>query len=137
MEFKLLCDAQSIDLAKSGTIWGNIWVEISGRSFPESNWNDIPVAFLSELLDAVEFVRDTKGKRRRVRFFDGPYWIDLVGLSDATLSISANGHGAGQEVTVSVHDVAQSLATVRTELLHACLKRGWGDHMDVRRLQAQ
>ncbi|MFI8235440.1 hypothetical protein ACIGDI_42330 [Streptomyces sp. NPDC085900] len=136
MEFELFCDVESLDLARSGSIWGNVWIDISGCPFPESNWNDMPVAFIVELIDAVSFVRQAEGRRRRVRFFDGPFWIDLVGRGDGAVNVSANAHGADKKVTVSVHDMARSLTAVRTELVRACLERGWGEQMDVRRLQA-
>lgn len=137
MELELFCDVRSLDLARSGSIWGNVWINIAGYPFPESNWNDMPVAFLVELLDAVAFVRHAEGRRRRVRFFDGPFWIDLVGRGDGAVSVSANAHGADKEATVSAHDMAQSLAAIRIELVRACLERGWGEQMDVRRLQAK
>ena len=137
MEFELFCDVESLDLARSGSIWGGVWIGISGCHFPESNWNDMPVAFLVELIDAVDFVRQAEGRCRRVRFFDGPFWIDLVGLGDGAVNVSANGHCAGKKATVSAHDMARSLAEVRIELVRACLERGWGDQMDVRRLRAQ
>ncbi|MGO4461971.1 hypothetical protein AB4039_32460 [Streptomyces sp. M-16] len=137
MEFEVLCDVESLNLARSGSIWGNVWVDISGFSFPEPNWNDMPVAFIMELLDAVDFVRRAEGRRRRVRFFDGPFWIDLAGRGDGAVSVSANAHGACKEATVSARDMARSLAAVRIALVRACLARGWGEQMDVRRLQAQ
>lgn len=137
MEFELFCDVESLDLAGSGSIWGNVWINISGCSFPERNWNDIPVALLAELLDAVSFVRHAEGRHRRVRFFDGPFWIDLVGRSDGAVTVSANAHGADNQATVSGHDMARSLAEVRIDLVHACLERGWGEQMDVQRLRAQ
>lgn len=137
MEFELFCDLESLDLARSGSIWGDVWIGISGFHFPESNWNDMPVAFLVELIGAVSFVHQAEGRRRRVRFFDGPFWIDLAGLGDGAVNVSANAHGADKKATVSAHDMARSLTAVRIELVRACLERGWGDQMDVRRLQAQ
>ncbi|WP_146075692.1 hypothetical protein [Streptomyces sp. Ru62] len=135
MEFELFCDLESLDLARSGSIWGDVWIEISGSPFPEANWNDMPVAFLAELIDALAFARQAAGRSTRVRFFDGPFWIDLVGRGDDSVSVSANSHGAGEEATVSAQDMARSLAAVREKLVRACLERGWGEQMDVRRLQ--
>ncbi|MFK4148206.1 hypothetical protein [Streptomyces sp. NPDC004065] len=137
MEFELFCDVESLDLARSGSIWGDVWIEISGYPFPEANWNDMPVAFLLELLDAVSFVRHAKGRRRTVRFFDGPFWIDLVGRGDDAVSVSANAHGTGVGATISAQDMTRSLRAVRTRLIRACLARGWGEQMDVRRLRTQ
>ncbi|GAA2109640.1 hypothetical protein [Streptomyces synnematoformans] len=137
MDFQLFCDLESLDLARSGSIWGNVWIDISGCPFPESNWNDMPVAFLMEFLDSVSFVRQAEGRRRRVRFFDGPFWVDLVGQGDGVVKISANAHGAERRTTVSAHEIAEALEAVRIDLVRVCLERGWGEQMDVRRLQAQ
>ncbi|MDX2290901.1 MULTISPECIES: hypothetical protein [Streptomyces] len=140
MEFKLVCDTESLDLARSGSVWGNIWVEISGLAFPEPHWNDMPVAFLAELLDAVAHVRSGDGDRRRVRFFDGPFWLDLVGRENGgtlEVTVNASGTSGARVVAVDAQEAARSLAAVRDELVRACLQRGWGDQMDVRRLQAR
>ncbi|MCP9206559.1 hypothetical protein [Streptomyces cucumeris] len=137
MDFELFCDVESLDLARSGSIWGNVWIDVAGCPFPESNWNDMPVAFLAELLDAFAFVRHAEGGRRRVRFFDGPFWIDLVGQGGGAVSVSLNAHGAGKQATVSARDMARSLGAVRMDLVRVCLEHGWGEQMDVRRLQAQ
>ncbi|MFD7787116.1 hypothetical protein ACFV4Q_29090 [Streptomyces nojiriensis] len=137
MEFEVHCSTESLDVAKSGAIWGNIWLTISGVPFPEENWNDMPAAFLVELFDAFSYARQAEGRRRRVRFFDGPFWIDLIGRSDGTVSVSANAHDTPKEATVSAHEMAQLLTRVRAELLRACIERGWKDQMDVRRLQVQ
>lgn len=135
MEFELHCDVSSLDLARSGAIWGNIWVDFAGYSFPEEGWNDMPVAFLVELFDAVSSAGRGKGVRQRVRFFDGPFWLDLTGQDGELITIAANAHGSDHASTVSVSDVSRSLAAVCGELVRVCLERGWGEQMDVRRLQ--
>ncbi|MCB5170353.1 hypothetical protein LG634_36870 [Streptomyces bambusae] len=132
MGFGVFCEARSLELARSGAIWGDVWVDVGGVAVPEAGWNDMPVVFLAELLDAVAEVSRGEGRRRRVRFFDGPFWIDLTGTGDGRVTVSAHGHVA---VTVDARDLGQSLAAACAELLHACRARGWEDHPDVRRLQ--
>ncbi|WP_143041451.1 hypothetical protein [Streptomyces indicus] len=135
MEFELRCDVSSLDLAKSGAIWGNVWVDFSGYPFPEEGWNDMPAAFLVELFDAVSSAGRSKDLRRRVRFFDGPFWIDLTSRNGGLITIAANAHGSNHEVTVSGSDVLRSVTAVCRELVRGCQERGWGEQMDVRRLQ--
>ncbi|MFI6156714.1 hypothetical protein ACIBCA_29000 [Kitasatospora sp. NPDC051170] len=136
MSFEVFCDIETLDLARSGSIWGDVWINIDGFDFPESNWNDMPLAFLVELLDAIADVRRREGDRR-VRFFDGPFWVDLSGQGDGTVSISTNAPGGDKQVTVSARDISRSLEAIRVNVVRACLGRGWGEHLDVRRLQAQ
>ncbi|WP_128559257.1 hypothetical protein [Streptomyces triticagri] len=127
----------SLDQARSGAIWGDIWVRISGYAFPESHWNDMAVALLVELLDAVDSLAQDAERRIRVRFFDGPFHIDLAGLGGGVLHASASIDGTERQGTVDLGELRQSLKRLGAELAATCVERGWGEEMDVRRLQAK
>src|ERR1044072_8748135 len=135
MRFVLRCDTASLEMARSGAIWGSVWVEVDGDPFPETEWNDMPVAFIGELFDAVEYVRSLAGRSRRVRFFDGPFWVDVVSRPDNEIAISVNSRGASPEVVVAADGLIRSMMIVTRAFMEACRDRGWGDHGDVRRLR--
>ncbi|WP_162929152.1 hypothetical protein [Streptomyces sp. YIM 130001] len=127
----------SLDRARSGAIWGDIWVDMSGYAYPESHWNDMAVALLVELLDAVESLDGASDKQARVRFFDGPFWIDLAGRGDGALHLSVRIDGVERQEAVDLGELRESLKRVGGELATACVGRGWGDEQEVRRLQAK
>ncbi len=135
MDFELRCDTASLEPAGSGAIWGGVWVEIADVPFPERNWNDLPVAFVAELIEAAGYVRAKPGRRRRVSFFDGPFWLDLTALEDGSISVTANAHGAGSTAVLGADEFVPSLAPACDALLQACRERGWDDHPDVQRLR--
>jgi hypothetical protein len=135
MGVELHCDVASLELARSGAIWGDIWIEIDGDPFPEANWNDMPVAFLAELFDAVDYVRSAVGRSRRVRFFDGPFWINLAGRSGSKITISVNSYSVNPEIAIMADELNHSMTLVSSALMEACQNLGWGDQADVRRLR--
>jgi hypothetical protein len=134
MGFGLRCEPESLELARSGAIWGNIWVESCGDSFPEARWNDLPVAFLVELIESIAALGSSIGVRRRVRFFDGPFWIDMEHGEQELISISVNRGGVAVEV--GIEGLAHSVRGVAREILGVCRKRGWAELDDVRRLES-
>ncbi|KUN98912.1 hypothetical protein [Streptomyces caeruleatus] len=136
MSFEVRFDAGSLEQARSGAIWGGVWVELSGVAFPESGWNDMPVAFVVEFLDAVQDVRAASGRRRTVRFFDGPYWVDLTNRDGESIELSVNAAVPGGTAVASAEELLRSLNAVGDALLEACRAHGWGDQPDFRRLQA-
>lgn len=135
MAFSLRCDAQSLELTRAGTIWGNIWLQSGGESFPETRWNDIAVAFVCEFSSAVMCVSDGQASSARVRFYDGPYWVELrtdtAGMISLTLGESSTTHATWEE---STQEVVMSTLRGAEVLLDACHGRGWADQTDVIRL---
>ncbi|MER7754511.1 hypothetical protein [Kitasatospora sp. NPDC097643] len=126
--FDVRWDAESLECAGAGAIWGGVWVETEGEAFPERGWHDLPVAFVAELLDAFAEVGAGPGRRRRVRFFDGPFWVDLAGVDGGGVAVTAGSRTA--------EAAAPALTGAADALLLACQGRGWGEHSDVRRLRA-
>ncbi len=135
MELQLRCDTASLEPAGSGVIWGGVWVELAGVPFPERNWNDLPVAFVAELIEAAGDARAKPGRRRRVSFFDGPFWLNLTALEDGSVSVTANAHGSGRTVVLAADEFVRSLTPACDALLRSCRERGWDDHPDVQRLR--
>ena len=135
MKFDLHYDASSLEKARSGAIWGSIWVDMHGRPFPEAHWNDLPVAFLAELSSAVAQAGNSDGHARRVRFFDGPFWIDLTGQKGDEIKLSVNSGRDIPDVVISAAELTRILTRVGRALSEACQARGWGDHADVQRLR--
>lgn len=128
-------DVMSLDVAESGAIWGGVWWTIGGDDFPEVKWNDLAVAVSTETLVAV---RDVNGgaDRRRVRFFDGPFWIEFVRDKGGSFLFATS---AGSTVDCDAPMFAELVRQVRGacgELLDECRYRGRTEDHDVRRLAA-
>jgi len=135
---RIRCVEDSLSMSVSGSIWGSVWVEISDRVFPEWCWNDMVVALMCEFRQLAEDLRSPPVPRRRVRFFDGPVWVDIAPGSHRGIRVTLGGAGV---TGFSVDNVAEEefISAVRLaseELLRALENRGWMDEVDVRRLRA-
>lgn len=132
---EIVSEGDSLEVAKSGAIWGSVWFELIGEAFPEAHWNDLVVAVMVEVLIAVRVLKSAAG-RRRVGFFDGPYWIEFERTDSGDVMISTS---AGLAVSGGLGDFARVVRQVEeaaSDLVAACLCHGFSDQSDVRRLKA-
>lgn len=129
------CDVTSFEMSNSGAIWGGVWISGKEQDFPEHGWNDLVVAFLVELHRAVDQIRRAGG-HVRVRFFDGPYWLDLKAEQGGLLSIEAAGEkaGVGFNNTLDFRDFEHHLIDETILVLRECKIRGWSEQSDVQLL---
>ncbi|WP_145926790.1 hypothetical protein [Amycolatopsis orientalis] len=137
MRFRILQDFATLELnEKSKTIWGSIWVELGGRSFPEVQWSDMSVAFLVDLLLVANEVDEGSVNLYRVRFFDGPYWVTIGGARENAIEVHANDPDEQGAATITKSEFVATVRRAATSLLEACQERGWSEYSDVRRLAA-
>ncbi|MFB7931651.1 hypothetical protein ACFC4C_21365 [Streptomyces sp. NPDC056039] len=137
MEFSLRFDLESLEISHSGSIWGGVWIESADVRFPEYGWNDMAVAFTCELLSALKAAREGGTPTRRIRFYDGPFWL-IVGSSAATgLTVKMESPGSSRTMqAIPTSEAVEAALQSASGLLDACLARHWGDNPDVRRLSA-
>ncbi|MGC0400991.1 hypothetical protein RKD27_003635 [Streptomyces sp. SAI-126] len=125
-------DVDSFEKAASGAIWGNVWHEFCGWSFPHRGWNDMVVPYLTALAQGVQDASD--GRPAQVMFFDGPFWIKIHGTGSA-LQLEPGGEGIDDLSFVTDRESLSSAALDAGRLvLVVCESRGWEDD-DVRRLR--
>jgi hypothetical protein len=135
MPVALRIDGDSLEVSASEAVWGGVWLEIEGHAFPEPKWNDLVLAFVTELLEGLRGAARRQHDKRRVRFFDGPYWVDLQRDATGVVTIgTTDGHSASCDSTEMARLVAEVEDTAR-RLVELCRQRGWSDLHDVRRLQ--
>jgi hypothetical protein len=135
MEFRLRCDHESLDLGRSGTIWGGVWIELRGEAFPEPGWNDMAVAFTSDLVDALASYVRGRESSFRIRFYDGPFWVGLDPSEPGEVLVSRGESDKGKaQVRLSDEAIVQGVRSTASALLDACGTRQWGDNPDVVRL---
>lgn len=134
MRFALCCDAESLDISGSGTIWGGVWIEAGAEAFPQSGWNDMAVAFAAELGTALIGVRESGPSSKSVRFYDGPFRVTVEGSMAGQLVLTLEGSGKNMAMTLPAVQVVNSFISTTSGLLRACQVRGWGGNPDVIRL---
>lgn len=131
--FAVRIDTPSLEISASGAIWGGVWVEIDGRPFPETRWNDMSVAFIAAFLDVVRSL--SVAGSREVRFMDGPFGLSVRDEGEGKLSIMATEVGGnGPSTRADKTTLLANLQGVAETLLAACTNRGWSTNPDVRHL---
>lgn len=134
MKVEVRCNLSSLGASASGAIWGQIWLECDGHGFPEKEWHDMPIALTYELLSVAR--REESGSAlQRVRFFDGPFWVDL-GFAEDQYMVIAESQREGVELRccTSREEFAESIRALALDLVDQCRLMGWEDQVDVRRL---
>jgi hypothetical protein len=131
LELKLNLD--SLRMSQKGSITGEIWLELGGKSFPEQHWSDFPTAVTAALLGAALHLKDTTDAgREEVWFLDGPYYAVLEQTQALTWLVSLQNLDGFVYVKSSV-DGAASFASIRTAaaaLVSECAARSW-QHPDI------
>jgi hypothetical protein len=74
--------------------------------------------------------------RRRVRFFDGPYWIDFVRETGEACSIVTSTGSSVTGDTTTFARLVRQVESVCRQLLSDCTHAGQDGNDDVRRLTA-
>ncbi|MER6666192.1 hypothetical protein ABT256_16755 [Amycolatopsis japonica] len=137
MSFHIQQDFANLELnERAKTIWGSVWVELNGKPFPEAGWNDMPAAFIVELLSVANDFRKGATNTRQVRFFDGPYELTIGETQEKSIEIRAKNHDEQGATTVAGSNFAAIVRSAATSLLEACQARSWSENSDVRRLAA-
>ena len=132
--FALCCDADSLEISNSGTIWGGVWIEVGGEEFPQAGWNDMPVAFTVELGIALTHVGESDSSIH-VRFYDGPFWVMVGGSVTGQLVLTLGGPREKKVMTLPAVEAVESFVSTASGLLDECHARGWGGNRDVVRLE--
>ncbi|MFI9380777.1 hypothetical protein [Kutzneria sp. NPDC052558] len=126
-------DVESLSASRSGAIWGDVWFTMNGDPFPERGWNDLVIALLVEFQAALGVV-DGGDSVRRVRFFDGPYWVEFESLGQGGVKISTNTGLVASCGKVEVEGLVRRLGELGRELVDACAAKGFEGSDDVKRL---
>jgi hypothetical protein len=113
---------------------GPVWVECGDVSFPEFRWEDMPLAFLLQFMGSLSLLNSADNRSSRVRFFDGPFWLNLEAAGDGMIRVSDNRDALNVEFLVEIDEQLTLARVLALELVESCRKRGWSEQMDVRRL---
>lgn len=132
--FNIRYNTQAFEKSQSGAIWGPIWLTLGEDSFPEENWNDMPVALLNEFTRAV--TRLKLGSSEIVRFFDGPLSVIFNQMTADSVEVSLDGSRARSslEGTVGREELMAAVRNAASDVYHSCIEFGWSEDHDVRRL---
>jgi len=59
-------------------VFGPIWIELDGHSFPTDNWYDFPVVILGWWLNNIKLLVTGKTRKCECLFMDGPYEFQIT-----------------------------------------------------------
>lgn len=131
--FDFLVEVESLERARSGAIWGNVWHEFSGQSFPHRRWNDMIIPYVVAFAHGVHSALNGKGSQ--VMFFDGPFSVQIVPDGPVVRLTPEGGPGLlGCEVEAG--ELSSKVVRVGNQLIEACGQRGWAGDDDVRQLES-
>lgn len=75
---ELVAPLDSLDASGGRPIWGEIWIKAGEVEFPDAEWSDLIVALSADFLHATIELERGKSKTVFVRFFDGPFEVELT-----------------------------------------------------------
>jgi len=126
-EFDLVVKPGTLHRSDMGTITGQVWACLGEEQFPEPNWSDLIVGFLSGFVAAVSEAERTS-QPQVAPFLDGPFELRIEPSTPTNWKVSAHERAnpkAEAAVTVSADTVKRSLAQAARTIASECRRRGW------------
>lgn len=78
-DVRIVVDKKSLDFTDDAKLVGTMFIKFDNKSFPDNRWNDFVVVVLKWWLDAFDRgLREGPGRSFRLRFMDGPFWVDVL-----------------------------------------------------------
>lgn len=132
---QILISLDSLDQSKSGTIWGEIWIEDSQGGFPERRWNDMIVAVFLSISSATLELSNGKSSAEAT-FFDGPMQLGFELAGPDRLAVDMKGPliTNPRTATTSWQEWISTVSNSGMRISQECGRRGWADQKDVRDL---
>jgi hypothetical protein len=129
---RIRVDAETFERTDSGLTYGEIWLELDGRGFPDPGWTDFAVRVLSWWVDAVLVLLKRESAAAEVLFMDGPYEVEIEVEGPEAWRVSAIARGrlarrVALTSTVDPRPLAASVVAAAESALAMCRARGWED----------
>jgi hypothetical protein len=80
-KLKLFIKPESISVLPSGKLTGIFHFIFQRDYFPEENWNDFPVIFVS-WINSLKKLESKKSREENLRFLDGPFYLNITRVDD-------------------------------------------------------
>ena len=133
-DLKLTIPKESLHRSKSGVIYGQVYFQLGTEAFPDPRWSDLAVAFVLAWIAAIVRLCGSRNGAERVRFMDGPYWVDLSKstLNGDTVVVQMvvdrlKGPVASHSVTTSLGGLFSESVELAQEVLATCRAKGWNN----------
>lgn len=113
---------------RSGTVSACIWATIAGVRFPADGWDDFATAVLVALIRAIMRLAKRASTQESVRFFEGPFSLELVLVDSTRIRVSGVKKGDDTVVCaqeVSLFELAASCGQAAELLLSWCRPLAW------------
>jgi hypothetical protein len=131
---KLRIPTDALSQSRSGSIFGNVFIQYGSETFPGPRWSDLAVAFASVWIAALVRLHSSTARSERVRFMDGPYWVDFTKSIADRNSISIEfvwdqlkGPITKQSTVATLGELLSDAVQVGREVLMACRSSGWNN----------
>lgn len=133
-EVRVTIDPAKLRRARSGAVWGPVWLSWGERSFPGTGWDDIA---LDIVVGIATCVFGASAGTVEVRFPDGPFRVMVGPATDGGLRLVMQNYVDGGEQFELLADMEIFRASVKTcmrLILDKCESEGWsGGRIDYLR----
>lgn len=131
---RIKCDLTSLNRARSGAIWGAVWIEAGTEAFPGQSWGDMPAAVLLAAVKATRSLRHPY-MPTYFPFFDGPYDVRMTLSDDGMIALQGRRKGTVHfRGSVLSRLWAAELRDCARAFLDQCDENGWRDYSDISEL---
>jgi hypothetical protein len=108
-------------------VWGTIWLDLEGRSFPEAGWSDMVLAVLRGWLANVDNLVTKDIDQERLFFMDGPFEIRIL-KEDSDLwkliLFKRESEILFESKVISSQDVVEAVLDASIRAIQVCKEKG-------------
>lgn len=106
-------------------VTGIIYLEVDGRSFPDSQWSDFPIIVLGWWLKGLADLAQGLSSSCEGLFMDGPFSFQIEQLSPSTLKLVQQTSEENDSAVIDFHSFYASVLAAAEQAVQACQSRDW------------
>jgi len=146
MRFQIRVNPETLHRSDQGPITCQVWIEVSGTSFPEESWSDFAVVILGWWIEGALRLVLEDSQSESFPFMDGAFSFELARANGGQFRVRLGRRCVGPGVkggklrgvveriteesvqagVVVSDDLVRELLSSSNLLLRECRQRGWG-----------
>jgi len=123
---EVLTEPSSYTQPSAGAVFGTIWFQVNGHTFPEARWSDMVLAVLRGWLEEIDSLMDKDVDQGSLFFMDGPFEVRILKKGDGRWKLVFSKRGSDKDyntVEVQPSELQKAILNAATIAIEGCLKR--------------